>query len=441
MSTGDVLPNDVRRRIKQIRRADILVGIPCFQNEDTVGGVATAVEAGLRKHFPELRSVICASDGGSTDRSRETFLEASVGERAEALLVPPQTPVPEKLCFQYTAIPGKGSALHSIFEAARMLGAKACAVVDADLRSINPYWIDRLLTPVVHHGYEFVAPVYARHKYDGTITNSLAFPLTTALYGMRIRQPIGGDFAFSGDLAAFYADQGVWRTDVARFGVDVWMTTAAVVEGRRICQSILGAKLHDPKDPSQDLGPMFRQVVGTLFDLAGEYADRWAKAKRAVTPPTFGFRAAYSAEPIELSTPRLMWQFVDGYVRNHELWRRTLSEESMAAVEAAVAAASDSGRGLVVDARLWTTILYDYLVAYHGDDVDRDALLDSLIPLYYARVATFVEDTREDSHTEAERKVEQAVDLAVELKPYLRERWDRLVPGRPLEEARAAEPV
>ncbi|HEV3475060.1 MAG TPA: glycosyl transferase family 2 [Actinomycetota bacterium] len=425
MSPGEVLPDDVRRRIDKIRRADILVGIPCFENEDTVGGVAIAVEAGLRKHFPELRAVICASDGGSSDRSRQTFMEAQVGERAEALLVPPQTPVPEKLCFQYTSIPGKGSALHAIFEVARTLGAKACAVLDADLRSITPYWIDRLLTPVVHHGYEFVAPVYARHKYDGTITNSLAYPLTTALYGMRIRQPIGGDFAFSGDLAAFYADQGMWRTDVARFGVDVWMTTAAVVEGRRICQSILGAKLHDPKDPGRHLAPMFRQVVGTLFDLAGDYADRWAKERRVVTPPTFGFRAAYSAEPIDVSIPRLTWQFVDGYVRNHELWRRVLSAESMTDVEAAVGAASESGRGLVVDARLWTTIVYDYLLAYHRADIDRDELLSSLIPLYFARVATFVEDTREDSHTEAERKVEQAVDLAVELKPYLRERWER----------------
>jgi hypothetical protein len=136
-----------------------------------------------------------------------------------------------------------------------------------------------------------------------------------------------------------------------------------------------------------------------------------------------------------------MWQFVDGYVRNHELWRRVLSEESMSAVETAVGAASDSGRGLVVDARLWTTILYDYLVAYHDDAIDRDTLLSSLIPLYYARVATFVEDTREDSHTEAERKVEQAVDLAVELKPYLRERWERLGPAGRLQEARASKPA
>ena len=42
-----------------------------------------------------------------------------------------------------------------------------------------------------------MAPLYARYKYDGTITNTVTYPLTRALYGHRIRQPIGGDFGVS----------------------------------------------------------------------------------------------------------------------------------------------------------------------------------------------------------------------------------------------------
>ena len=148
----------------------------------------TAVEVGLRKFFPDLRATVLISDGGSEDGTIEAALAAGVSEDLDRFLVDPLSRPPEKLGLTYRGIPGKGSAFRAIFEAAREVGATACAVVDSDLRSITPSWLDRLLSPVVRHGFEFVAPVYARHKFDGTITNSIAYPVTTALYGTRLRQ-------------------------------------------------------------------------------------------------------------------------------------------------------------------------------------------------------------------------------------------------------------
>jgi glucosylglycerate synthase len=421
------------RRLEEIGTADVLVGVPSFENEATIGGVVTAIEAGLRKYFPDLRAVICVSDGGSSDRTREVALRAGVDDRADELLVPRDSPVPERLVFEYRGPPGKGSAIRSIVEAAGRLGVRACALIDADLRSITPAWLDRLLGPIVHHGFGFVTPVYARHKHDGTITNSLAYPVTTALYGTRIRQPIGGEFGLSGDLAGHLAAQDVWDTDVARFGIDIWMTTTAVVEGYRICQAILGAKLHDPKDPGKDLGPMFRQVVGSLFALAGRHHDRWVEIETVETPPTFGFRAVFSAEPVAASIRRLTRGFVDGHARHHELWRRVLSDGAMAELERVVEQASETGAGIALEDERWFTIVYDYLVAYNAREIEAGPLLDSLIPLYFARTATFVERTRDDTPEEAEARIEAAVDVAVERKPYLVERWAALeVPARPL---------
>ena len=261
------LLHDPLNRLDEIGRADLLVGIPSLDNAETIGQVVTAVEAGLRKHFGDLDALIAVSDGGSTDGTVETALRAGVGDQAAALLVPPSSREPRKVAFRYGGPSGKGSALRAIFEAAARLEVRACAVVDSDLRSITPTWLDGLLSPVVHHGFEYVAPLYARHKYDGTITNSIAYPVTAALYGARTRQPIGGEFGMSGELAEAFATGDVWGTDVARFGVDIWMTTEALVRRARICQAVLGAKLHDPRDPGQHLGPMFRQVVGTLFAL------------------------------------------------------------------------------------------------------------------------------------------------------------------------------
>jgi len=135
-----------------------------------------------------------------------------------------------------------------------------------------------LADPILSHGHDFVAPVYTRYKYDATITNNIAYNLTRALYGKRVRQPIGGDFGLSNKMIDFYLRCGkdIWMTDIARFGIDIWMTTMAIVENKSICQAYLGTKVHDVKDPLESLGPMFRQVVYPLFELME------AKVKEAI---------------------------------------------------------------------------------------------------------------------------------------------------------------
>jgi hypothetical protein len=410
-ASDDPLPASARKRTEEIGEADIVLGIPSFNNAETVGGVVIAAEVGLRKLFPELRAVICISDGGSEDGTRDSAAAARVGGRAESLLVPPGTPEPEKIVFEYGGPPGKGSALRAVFDVARRLNARACAVMDADLRSLTPYWIDRLLSPVVHHGYEFVAPLYVRHKHDGTITNAVAYPLTAALYGLRIRQPIGGDFCVSGGVATGYAE-AEWEEDVCRFGVDVWMTTSALVQGRRVCQTFLGAKVHDPKEPGADLGPMFRQVVGTLFRLAERHHAAWDRVETVARPPTFGFLSEAMAEPVNVSIDILRQAFEEGRARWGETWNRVVSST-----------ASRAAKTGELDERTWVTLLYDYLGAFAAGIEDRRELLDSLIPLYFARTATFVEETVNAPAARAELLIESTVDAAAELKPYLRERW------------------
>jgi glucosylglycerate synthase len=390
-------------RLRAIDRVDLLVGIPCFENEATIAGVIEAVDRGLAEHFRDRRAVIIVSDGGSSDRTRE----AAAAARSAS----------ERVVLEYVGPPGKGSAVRAVLEAAGLLGASACALFDADLRSITPTWVDRLLGPVTRDGFDFVAPRYVRHTHDGTITNSLAYPLTTALYGVRIRQPIGGEFGLSGELAGNLSGQDVWDTDVARFGIDIWMTTSAIVGPYRVCQSNLGAKVHDPKDPGADLGPMFRQVVGSTFALAGRHHRRWAEVRTVETPATFGERSDEAAEPVAVSVERLEDAFRTEAGELGDLWGRMLSAEALAAVDRALTAVV----GIEDDA--WFTIVYDALVAYHAGEVGPERVLDALIPLYYARTAGFVKRTLETTPAEAEAIVEESVDAAVARKPWLVRRW------------------
>jgi hypothetical protein len=54
-------------QLKEIKEADILIGIPSYNNARTIGHVVRAVMAGLAKYFPKARAVLVNSDGGSTD--------------------------------------------------------------------------------------------------------------------------------------------------------------------------------------------------------------------------------------------------------------------------------------------------------------------------------------------------------------------------------------
>src|SRR5438128_1085836 len=66
--------------LRSIGKADIVVGIPSLNSARTIGHVARAVQVGLLKYFPVLRSVVVNADGGSSDGSPEAVRDVSVGE-------------------------------------------------------------------------------------------------------------------------------------------------------------------------------------------------------------------------------------------------------------------------------------------------------------------------------------------------------------------------
>jgi hypothetical protein len=327
------------------------------------------------------------------------------------------------LSFPYHGIPGKGSAFRLIFELAARMEAKACAVVDSDLRSITPEWIDSLLRPILDFDFDFVAPYYHRHKYDGTITNSIVYPLTRCLYGVGVRQPIGGEFGISDKVIARYLARDVWETDVARFGIDIWMTTVAIAEGFRVCQSFLGAKLHDAKDPGSDLSAMLQQVVSSVFLLMREYEPAW-KTSTGSTPATlFGFRFDVGLEPIAVNVDRMVRAFCQACADLGEIWKLALQPQTYAAI-AELARNCAAGQFHLED-EVWARVIMDFACACRRTPLEAGQLLRSLTPLYLGRVASFVEETRTLGSDEVEERIERLCLTFERLKPYLIAQWDQ----------------
>jgi len=255
--------------------------------------------------------------------------------------------------------------------------------------------IARLLGPVVRAEADYVAPLYARHKHDGTITNSIAYPLTRALYGLRIRQPIGGEFGFHTDLARAYLAQPVWESDVARFGIDIFMTTTAVARHARVVQAFLGAKIHDPKDPAADLGPMFTQVVGTLFRLASEHEAVWREVSGSRPVKVVGDVIPVEPEAIRADAGRLRAKYEAGAPEQRALWDEILSENIGPSVERAA-----------MSPDVWARVVFDFLTAALKQPGRSEELARGLLPLYYLRVAEFIDEARDLTTAQSEDIVE-----------------------------------
>jgi glycosyltransferase involved in cell wall biosynthesis len=397
------------KRIEEVETADILMGIPCYNNDETIAHVIQMVTHGLAKHYKDKRSVILIADGGSTDDSREAARDFEI------------KPWQEKIVSIYRGPGGKGTALRSVFEAAERLKVRVCAMVDSDLRSITADWVRYLLDPVLEKGYQYVSPVYVRHKYDGTITNNIVYNLTRALYGKRIRQPIGGDFAISRDVAKFYIEQDVWDTDVARFGIDIWMTTNAITQGFRICQSNLGVKIHDVKDPGEHLSPMFRQVLSALFLLMERYESYWKSIKGSEPLEIFGFEGHLEPEPIQVDLESMIDRFKTGFQQFSPLYQDIFCPDCFKQVKEL------AGKDLAnfhIEIETWIQILYELAATYHLWTFNRNKLLDIMTPLYFARVASFVRQSWDMSSAEAEALVEEQATMFEKHKDYLIKVWD-----------------
>jgi glycosyltransferase involved in cell wall biosynthesis len=395
-------PNDVRT-------ADLVVGIPSYNEAKLISYPAQMASEGLIKYFGHKNSVIINCDNNSPDGTGDAFLNTPTEVPKIYLSTPP-------------GVKGKGNNFRNLFKKCCDLGAQAVLVVDADLKSITPRWIKNLGEPLFED-FGFVAPLYVRHKYDGTITNNIAYPMTRSIYGRRVRQPIGGDFGFSGELAEIYLKQEDWTPAVVQFGIDIWMTTTAMCNDIPICQSYMGRpKVHKPKDPGESLGPMFLQVVGTIFDIMITKVAFWKEVRWSKPTAIFGFGLGEMEmpPPVDINLERLYEKFQAGFASHDALWKGILSTNVYKKL-------SEVRTLALVDfefpANLWAETLIDFAVAYKEGAYDRKRIMESLIPLYYGRTCSSVIELEPMTIQQAEELIEDQCMAFERSKPYLVTKW------------------
>ena len=395
---------------ERIEQAELIVGIPSYNEADSISFPTDVASRGLVNYFPDKKSVIINVDNYSPDGTKEAFMNTP-------------TKVPKIYISTPEGVKGKGNNFMNLFEAAVELNAKAVVVVDADLKSITPQWIQYLGEPIFA-GFNYVTPIYVRHKYDGSITNHIAYPLIRTLYGLRVRQPIGGDFGFSGRMARAFLSEKLWTYRIGNFGIDIWMTSIAIARRFKVCQTFLGSpKIHRAKDPAKHLGPMFIQVVMTIFDLMIDFEYLWKDTMESWPSSIFGFGLGVEEKPpnIDVNTDVLQKSFVTGFDKYGELWERIIPQPLLVEMKKTTKMSKDQ---FYYPSDLWARVLFSFAIAYRNNEIEKEKTIEAMIPFYHSRILSFVNKTGHMDIKECEEYFEAINRVFEDEKYYLIKRWD-----------------
>jgi hypothetical protein len=391
---------------------DLAVGLLTYNNAETVDAVVTAAADGLGV-LTGTRAALIVADAGSSDGTPD---RAAAGP-LPAVVVPHEAPAGERVAVPFHGVPGRGAALRAAFAAAQRLQARGLVLLEPDVVSATPAWVERLAGPVLEGKADFVAPAYARHRYAGTISRLVLAPLISALYGRRLQQPFGGQQALSARLVEHLLINPKW-TWTGHDVSDLWITGTAIADGFAVWEAWLGR--HDVRSHTRttDLPAMLAQTLGASFTVMQRHEDLWLEVRGSEPLPAVGEPVPPGIEPVAVDVDGMQEAFRQGARDLSSIWELILAPDTLSEV-----LALDGGGRLRFPDDLWARVVYDFALGHHYSVVHRDHLLRSLAPLYLGRTAAFVLASRAVGAAASQAQLD-AVALAFERqKPYLVEHW------------------
>jgi glycosyltransferase involved in cell wall biosynthesis len=143
-----LLNDDLLRHLIAAGQVDIVIGLPTLNNAETIADVVRTASHGLTSYFPRARTVIISADGGSRDGTPE-IVEQLSSRAADAFDTRGVLRTQHHISASYGGVPGKAGAIRLIFAVAELLQARAVAVLDPEVTSGTPAWIEALVGAVL----------------------------------------------------------------------------------------------------------------------------------------------------------------------------------------------------------------------------------------------------------------------------------------------------
>jgi glucosylglycerate synthase len=413
------LSDDFLRQLINVGEVDILVGLPTHNNAKTIGSIVQTIQSGILRGFPRDRAVIINADGGSRDGTPELVTGGSIDDvRPASNLYALRTL--HAISTKYASSPASEVAFRTILAAAELLRAKACVVMSPESANIEPEWLSQLLRPIYRDGFDLVTPTYRRHKLEGLLITNLLYPMTRALYGLRIREAYSLEFGFSGRLGSQFLEQNAWTDGTEGSGVELRFTLAAITGRYRICQSFLGEKDHIERRAA-DLVPALRQTVGALFSALDPDFPVWSAVAGSQPVASTGANQEVLLTPVRVNRKRLREMFSTGVAELESVFQSILSPPTLAELQRI--ARTGNEEEFDYPAELWVRTVYEFAASYQKSVISRDHIIQALAPLFRGRMFTFLMENRDASANDVENNIEGLCLEFERLKPYLLQMW------------------
>jgi hypothetical protein len=395
--------------------ADLAIVMLTYNNAQTAGPIAATAARGVAEHLPGVTAALVHCDAGSSDGTQAALATAGL----PMITIHHDAPASARVTVPFHGVPGRDAALRAGFDAAHRMGARVAVVLEADVVSVTPVWIPRLARPVLDDKADFVGPLYARHRYEGTITRLLLSPLVRALYGRRVHHPLGGQQALSGRLVEHLLLHPKWDW-AGRDASDLWITGTAIADGFSVWETWLGRYVVKSVTRTADLPAMVAQTLGAAFSVMERHGDLWLEVRGSEPLPSVGEPEPVTGEVVTVDVDRMLDAFHRGATDLGSIWELILAPDTLGSV---LSLDVSDPRRFVFPDDLWARVVYDFALGHHYGVVHRDHLLRSLVPIYLGRTAAFVTETL-GVRAAATDTVLENVALAFERqKPYLVEHW------------------
>jgi len=309
-------------------------------------------------------------------------------------------------------------AYPALFDIAKKLGARACAVVASQFRAVTPQWIRGQIQPLLELGFDLAAPIYTRHNLEGLLNRSILSPLYGALYGAQLRNPLGPDFGISARLLESLAGAAARRGHANQPPPVAAIASTAASGGFQICESYLGSGTQPPTDWN-NLSFLLADILGPVFAEVERTAAAWQRIRGAHPVPAFGAPAAPPAEGGSVDVQRLIESFQLGSQNLQDVWGLILPPATL--FELRKLSRLPAAQFRMPD-DLWARTVYDFALGYHLRTISRDHLLRSITPLYLGWIASYVLEL-ESAPGNAETRLERLARAYETCKSYLVSRW------------------
>lgn len=229
----------------------IAVCVPTYNEVDSIQFIVNKIDRGLLKYTRNYECFIVNCDNNSKDGTGKKFKQINTENSKKVYICSPEI--------------GKGINLIKFFKFCHENDIDYAMTLDADVISMEEWWIENFLDMLISSKADYVVPSYKRNRFEGSTTNLFAFPLIYAISGIKIRQPIGGDFAFNKKYIEYILKQTV-NDDIKKYGIDIYMTLNAIYGRFNIHTIKLGKKIHKPsfKKMYNMFGEVLRSAIYTI---------------------------------------------------------------------------------------------------------------------------------------------------------------------------------